>query len=230
MKIIFYNLNDGRNDKEGVLKYILDNKDSTDVFCLQEMGHRISNEVTEVLSDFTLFYKSKTVTEDDIFYQATFINKKCNLLDTQEVLVEHPKIGMGTYTKISIKDKVFNLINFHGLSRPGDKLDTSERLAQTNGIIDFCSNLEGPTIIGGDFNYNNDIESVKLFEKSGYIDLIKKHNITNTRNENVWKKYPDSKLYYSDFIFTTPDVNVLSLEVPYNEYSDHLPMILTIDL
>ena len=101
---------------------------------------------------------------------------------------------------------------------------------QTEGIIEFMAKRKIPRIIGGDLNVLPNTQSVLKFEKAGYRNLIKDFAISTTRNEFSWRKYPNNRLYYSDYVFVSPDVRVKSFSVPDMEISDHLPMILEVDL
>ena len=83
-------------------------------------------------------------------------------------------------------------------------------------------------ILCGDFNLMPETESIKMLGEA-MRDLIKDYKITNTRNEISWKTY-NNKQYFADFTFVSKDINVLNFEVPYNEVSDHLPMILEFEL
>jgi endonuclease/exonuclease/phosphatase family metal-dependent hydrolase len=68
-----------------------------------------------------------------------------------------------------------------------------------------------------------------MFEENGYIDHIKENNIPTTRNRHSWDRYPN-KQYYADYAFTSPEVKVNHFEVIENEASDHLPLVLDIEL
>ncbi len=86
----------------------------------------------------------------------------------------------------------------------------------------------GKSVILGDFNLDIGTESVGMFKGEGMKDLIGDCGVTNTRNENIWKKYPDSKQYYSDWAFTGNQIEVRNFQVPYNLVSDHLSLIVEI--
>jgi hypothetical protein len=123
----------------------------------------------------------------------------------------------------------FNLINFHGLSRPGDKLDTPARIEQSQELLNIAGALPKlPVIICGDFNLELETTSIKMLERH-YINLIREYKVDNTRNEVSWKLF-DQKQHFADFIFVSSEIRVNSFEVPYNEISDHLPMILQFDI
>ena len=69
-----------------------------------------------------------------------------------------------------------------------------------------------------------------MFQKYGYLDLIKKFGIKTTRNEVAWENYPDNKQYFSDYVFVNPEAKIKSFSVPDLEISDHLPLILEIEV
>ncbi len=228
--MIFFNINDASVDKEGLINFINENKENTDIFCFQEVFSNSEKLLNELLSEFKKFINYKWVTAPDYFSQATFISSHCEFLSLKELLQDKPNLGSAIYTKIKSKGKELDLINFHGLSRPVDKLDCPERLEQSQYLIDFFKGVGGLKIIGGDFNLFINTKSVEIFEQTGYKNLIKDFDIKNTRNEVTWKKYPESKQFFSDYVFSSSEIKVPKFKVPYNEISDHLPMILEFDL
>ena len=120
----------------------------------------------------------------------------------------------------------FLVLNTHGMSQPGTKLDTDIRLQQSKKLLEFLATLPKlPTIICGDFNLMPDTQSIIMIENKGFKNLIKSFDIKNTRNKISWQQY-DNIQYFADYTFVSPEVMVKSFEVPYNEVSDHLPMIL----
>jgi len=148
------------------------------------------------------------------------------IFDTTGLESYHPIEGRILLQAMVIKSLQgsFNLLHVHGMSRPGSKLDTEERLAQSRKILEVNAALPVlPTILCGDFNLNPDTESIGMLDKQ-FRNLIKEYSIENTRNEISWKKY-NNKQYFADYTFASKDIKVKSFEVPYNLVSDHLPMI-----
>jgi len=144
------------------------------------------------------------------------------------VFPDNPDVGLGITTQIDYHGTPLAICNFHGRSRPGDKLDTPERLSQSQGLIDCFRSLPLPLILGGDFNLDIHSTSISLLEKAGYKNLITEYAIRTTRNRIIWDKYPATPQLYSDYVFVSPDISVTDFIVPENEISDHLPLILRI--
>lgn len=228
MKIIF--LNAWRAELEEELKkYLSEEVLDTDVLCIQEADRKMRVVAEEVLSDFKISTAEKDIVHDDRLAVANFFRQEIDLQESGLIIDGKKELGLGLFSKVKTKNGDISFGNIHGLPRPGPKLDTAERIEQSEQIIEFFREIQGQKIIGGDFNILPDQRSITMFEDNGYIDLIKKYNIKTTRNRYAWEKYPESILYYSDYLFVSPDVKVKSFEVPDIEVSDHLPLVLEID-
>jgi len=226
MKILFLNLNCGRNDFKEVLNYVKENKD-IDVFCFQEIKNEIFEEISIILKDYNLKFFSKELENFGSFNLATFIHKK-NENYNFEILENNYEItAPAIYLELESGNSKWNILNFHGNPYPGTKLDTSERINATKRIISFMNKKEGSKIIGGDFNLFPDTKSITAFENFGYKNLIKEFDIKTTRNNNSWKLYPEKQLF-ADYVFISKEIKVKNFTVIENEISDHLPMILEI--
>lgn len=137
-------------------------------------------------------------------------------------------MGLGLAVNLAPQVKSYAIGNIHGIWQPDDKLDSPGRLMQSREIIDFFRSRSGPVIIVGDFNLFPDTESIEMFERAGYRNLIKEYNIPTTRNRLAWERYPGNPHYFADYVFVSPEVEIVSFEVINNEVSDHLPMVLEI--
>ncbi len=127
---------------------------------------------------------------------------------------------------LSRNGSLLNLVHMHGMSRPGTKNDTPERLLQSQRLMEIVEQLpKGPIVLCGDFNLMPDTQSIALIE-ARLRNLITEFGITNTRNEISWGKHPPPQQHFADYTFISSGVHVISFEVPYNTISDHLPMIL----
>ncbi len=134
-------------------------------------------------------------------------------------------LGTGfQYLQLKNKEKPLMIINVHGISLPGDKLDTPERLIQSEKIKDFIKDFKGQKIICGDFNLMPETESIKILEQ-GMRNLIKDFKITDTRGEIHAQKY-EVQQKFADYTFVSADIQVKDFQVLRVGVSDHLPMIL----
>ena len=226
MRIVFLNVWRGEVG-EAIFEFINKEKQNTDIFVFMESSDDFKLKCKKILFDYLKVDASKKSDNEDEYLLATYIKNDCKILDSKIILEDDFNIGYGLYSKIFFNNQIINLMNVHGAPRPGDKLDNPKRIEQSKEIINFMEKTEGLKIVGGDFNLEPETESVKMFEKNGYRNLIKEYKITTTRNDLAWSKY-ESKQMFADYVFVSPEVKVKSFEVPNIEVSDHLPLILEI--
>jgi endonuclease/exonuclease/phosphatase family metal-dependent hydrolase len=212
---------------------------------LAKNGERtdILKELKKILPEFNVYYSATSSqvhkyfalpgkTEEGL---GIFVKKHFTVLEHKSKhLVKHvnflvdfsqgKEAVQAQWLKIKTSQESFWVMNFHGLSRPGDKLDTKARLKQSRDLVKIMKSLKGPKILCGDFNLMPNTESVKIIERAGLVNLIKKYKIKNTRNSVSWKRYNNIQ-NFADFTFVSPEIQIKSFKVPYNLASDHLPMI-----
>jgi len=224
MKILFLNLNYGRNDFEGILEFI---RDDYDILCFQEIKDDIKSEIDKNLFNYECGFISKELGEFGSFNLATYINKKFNNFGFEILEDNLDETTPAVFLEVENGNSKWNILNFHGQPKPGNKLDNLERLEASKRIINFMDKKKGINLIGGDFNLLPNTQSILAFENSGYKNIIKEFNIKTTRNNNAWKHYEDKQLF-ADYIFVPKNLAIKKFEVIENEISDHLPLILTI--
>ena len=161
--------------------YIRQQAIDTDVFCFQEAYDKMKLICAEVFSNYEMISAFKSVTENDEFPQATYVRKGIKIVSTEVIMQDEPGTGLAIYIQLEAEGSMVHICNFHGISRPIEKLDNPGRLLQSQTLIDFFKGKQGQLIIGGDFNILPETESIKMFEKNGYKDLIKDFNIKTTK-------------------------------------------------
>ncbi len=230
MKIIFLNTWGGKQRDE-MTAFLIEHTPTTDVFCFQEFYNDMPSIAETVLQEFkvAISVQKKSPQENaPLMSQGIFARTSIQLLATDQLLSEQDGTGFAAYALVEIDGKQFHICNVYGIPWPGTKLDTPERLKQSNGILAFLADKQGPKIIAGDFNLFPETESVRMFETAGYRNLIKDYSIPTTRNHLSWDRFPTKQLW-ADFAFVTPDIEVKAFSVPEAcEASDHLPLILEI--
>ncbi len=168
---------------------------------------------------------------------AIFVKKTIQVLDYKAHFIYRDKVVNSlkkNYSDIPINiqllsflknNKTFTIANFHGASFPGTKLDTHQRIRQSQTIVKLLSKKEGAKILTGDFNLLPETKSIKILE-TDMINLISKFNIKRTRsNLSPFFGKPDFQKF-ADYTFISYDIVVKDFKVPEVEISDHLPMIL----
>ncbi len=230
MEIIFLNTLNGQL-RDPLTEFIASQTGKTNIFCLQEVHDGdagMRQLATALLPDYKEMRAHKPVNDKEIFSQATYIHSKISIKKPEVLFPDDLTLGLGLVTQVEYLGNPLAICNFHGRPQPGNKHDTPERLAQSQGTLDYFQTFTMPVIIGGDFNLDPNTTSVKLFKEAGFRNLIVENGIQTTRNKIAWKNYP-LPLYHSDYVFVSKNVQVSDFEVPQNEISDHLPLILSID-
>lgn len=228
MKIISLNAWKGIQG-EKLSAYIREHAATTDIFCFQEAEEQCDVIRSEILKK----WQSLTARCYDYHFDSETVLTTCftndfELLSAGTLSARDPEKRSGFWTHLKKGDQEYWICNVHGTAVPFDKNDTPERISQSQDILDFLADKKGQKIIMGDFNLNPDTESVLMFERAGFRNLIREYDIDTTRNEVAWAKHPEDKQLFADYAFVSPEVTIKSFQVPKNEASDHLPMELEI--
>lgn len=237
MRIIYLNCWHGKREGE-LPRFLNDWSHKTDIFCFQESDPETYSKFEKTLRAHKGFYSEKEYIKGQKFTISSFVNKNLdfNLID----FACSKDVGCCLSGRLNIKNKQITVTNIHGLSLPGDKLDTKARIKQSREVIDFHKDKNSLNIIGGDFNLLPNTKSIKMFEDSGYKNLITDFGIKMTRNHFAWEQAEHQlntegrdffgKQLFADYCFVSPNIKIRSFEVPNLEISDHLPLILDFDI
>src|SRR3989344_1867156 len=96
-----------------------------------------------------------------------------------------------SYVQLNIGERLLTICNVYGASWPTNKLDSADRLLQSQKILDFVLAQPGEKIIAGDFNLLPNTRSIMMFEENGFRNLIKDFNISTTRGSTIKKLKPE---------------------------------------
>jgi hypothetical protein len=259
MKLISLNAWGGN---QGVIffDYLNSHKDSTDIFCFQEVlsaslpsptissGARayFFQELEERLPEFKGYFCLRTTNSDldgpknypvnqglAIFFKQKFSIESYfeNVVAEIDFNQDHPSEGkfMAQGLVLNFNNKQLGVVNYHGMSRPGDKQDTERRILASGVLKKVWQNVRLENkILCGDFNLLPNTQSIQILE-SVARNLISEFKIQNTRNEISWQKYKN-KQSFADYMFVSNSINVQNFQVPYNLVSDHLPMELEFNI
>lgn len=128
--------------------------------------------------------------------------------------------GRCQWVKIESENDQYTILNMHGLwQRNSKKMDTPERLEQSEKVNKFFKSTDGKKVLCGDFNLAPNGESIRKFEDK-LVNLIKEYNITSTRSSH----YPKEEKF-ADYILVSKDIEVKDFKVLLDEVSDHLPLL-----
>jgi len=230
MKIIF--LNTWRGELRDELRaYVHRHIGDTEVFCFQEADDANRSAYEDLLEDdYKLHTAQRQESDGSWFGNAIYVRNDLAIVDTGGIFLESKPdfiVGIAAYVTLEADNGKLTICNVHGISQPGHKLDTPERLYQSHEIIETLKGHEA-VIVGGDFNLLPETQSVQTFTEHGYRSLITDYDIKSTRNRITYERYPNSIQYFADYAFVSPRVKVVDFVVPTDVVSDHQPLELTI--
>ena len=218
------------------LEYVNKSILQTDIFCLVEITSERFERLNSILKPYSTKFAFDPSLKNAKNGQAMFVRNNLNIQNYKQMLLydswdDSEVPGYLQTVDIKNEEKTFKVACLQGMAHPGNKNDTDMRIDQSKKVLEFIGDTNLPTIVGGDLNLNPGTESIKMFEKAGYRNLVKEFNIKDTRGKINHEIYKDDEIqYFADYIFVSPGIKVKKFEVPNVEISDHLPLVLDFEL
>ena len=230
----------GGHLRNPLLKFIHHYRD-VDIFCLQEVyynAHRtieseerelslnIFSDLQKLLPDHYAIFKPAV---ENVYGIGMLIKNNIDIIGEGEISIHqkkhYPGIGHNhdrnlQWIECELNNKIYSILNVHGLWSGKGKKDSPERILQSQRIRHFMDTINTPKILCGDFNLRPDTTSMAILEK-GMNNLITSHNIRSTRTRFYTK---DEQ--YADYILTSPEIIVKEFSVLEDEVSDHSPLLI----
>ena len=128
-------------------------------------------------------------------------------------------------TSVEVQGKTLHILSWHG-AWTAPPHDTSLTFKQARIVHDYLKNISSPFVLGGDLNAVMSSKTVKLVETVS-SNLMKHASVKMTTNPKVHKIAPRGFLV--DYIFSSFDFKLLSVDVPQITVSDHLPVVANLE-
>lgn len=214
--------------------YLQSKQGTTDVFCIQEVSDSILPALNQLMESagYDGYFAEKKTDQKNVYYGlATYVSRKHTVLSTHTIMQYNNGPGLALYCVIQgALGRSIAVTNVHGAPQPGDKVDTPDRIFQSESVIQHLRSENIYSIVMGDFNLMPDTQSIAMFEANGYHNLIEEYAIETTRNHITWDKYPSHmKQLHADYAFLSPDTSIdYDFVVEQDIVSDHLPLQLTV--
>ena len=197
-------------------------------------GFKIEQKLFHVLEKYLPDYENEFCQiHRDTYGLASFIKKDFTVLEKGEVLIakgnwddiedsqDRDMNRKLQWIEVKVEGRKILIANAHFTHRPEGKRDSEKRLKQSKIVVDFLNMFDCPKILVGDFNLLPDTESIKIIEETGMRNLVKDYGVVSTRT-SLYKK----KLRMADYVFTSPEIEVLDFKVLPEEVSDHSALYL----
>ncbi|MGB4076422.1 MAG: endonuclease/exonuclease/phosphatase family protein [Minisyncoccia bacterium] len=245
MRLISLNMWGGRL-KEELITFLVRERETTDIFCFQEVFQNASSVrvgasgiqtnpelyafLVEFLPGHTGYFRPTLGKEYGI---ATFVRPNLSVTHEDALCVyreegyippedrtwDHPRLVQSL--TLSDTPHPFHIFNFHGTSGGGDKEDSDARIQQSSRLATYITQFSGRRVLCGDFNLLPDTKSMGILEDIPLRNLTREYGITSTRSAR-YNKGPR----YADYVLVSSDVTVRDFEVLGDDVSDHTPLLL----
>ncbi|MDO8240479.1 MAG: endonuclease/exonuclease/phosphatase family protein [Candidatus Moranbacteria bacterium] len=127
--------------------------------------------------------------------------------------------------EIDLGDESLNVYNTQGIWGT-DGEDNERRLQMGEVIANEVSNKTS-VVLAGDFNVKENTETIKKIERN--LVNVFKGELKNSFNMRV-KKGPEFAIAVVDMFFASSNLKVVEHSCPDIDVSDHLPLIVTLDI
>lgn len=207
-----------------------------DIVCIQELSIKDDNDlkIRKLKEVYPYIYYEKADTFLDGYSQCNAILSKYPIYNKNYTYVREPSDDKKDYSKegrvyievkVIINNKTLTIGTTH-LSYTDKFKETKEKDREVTKLIN-CIKKDN-YILTGDFNTNRTSKYIKCLEKV----------LVNNETSNTWTTKPfsyngfkETELNWKlDYIFTSKDIKVKETKVIDTKYSDHLPILMTLEL
>ena len=225
--------------KEDINNIISDlKKINADIVCIQELWLPNGDEtpVRKLQQLYPFIHYEVADKFEGMGFQCNAILSKYPLSNDFSSYVQTPSIEKDDYSKegriyienkVMVNDSTLNVGTVH-LSYTDRFKETPQKDIEVNRLINLISKHKNNFIFMGDLNFNRD---------SNYLIKLEEY-LKHYETDNTWPTKPfsyngfeEKELNWKlDYIFCTNDISVKKIEVLSTKYSDHLPILLEMDL
>lgn len=168
-----------------------------------------------------IFSKFPIISENSIFYDVPYQEKS---EETETDWREWPCNLQ--HVEILINDKKLDIFNTHGPWDLNGDVDNHRRLTMSRVIVEHIKDKEY-VILAGDFNAKPQTQTIRNIEE--HLQNVFKHELSSTFNMKQ-KTDPGYATAVVDMIFVSKNITVLEHFCPQVDVSDHLPLVVTLDI
>jgi endonuclease/exonuclease/phosphatase family metal-dependent hydrolase len=129
--------------------------------------------------------------------------------------------------RVEIEGHQVALLNVHGPVNLDGTLDTPRRLKFQTDILEHLTEC---SIVAGDFNVQPATQTIGGLRKK-LVSVFDDDRGTsfNLKRKNL-EKFPGYATAVVDYFFVTPNIRVLNYDVPQADVSDHLPLVVEVEI
>ncbi|MEX0368189.1 MAG: endonuclease/exonuclease/phosphatase family protein [Ruegeria sp.] len=168
---------------------------------------------------------------------ATFVHRSLPIIGQMQAFVhkdfspvgygDHPRSRSAHGVRVFDYDanRPVSITHMHGLRDLNGKMDTPDRAAQAQKLLDLSRRVSGPDglrVVCGDFNVEPDSQTLSILAEAGLSELVTGRGFDSTRTPHYKKAGR-----FADYMLINQEEMVKSFDVVHDpEVSDHCPLIL----
>lgn len=218
-----------------------------DILCCQEItinsyinpDRNIPEEISQALSGGYRYFEVLTQLDEKpssmgnaVISKYPIVNGRAELVQKAGSDINYSSQNRGyVEAEIKLNGGVITVGTTH-LSYVDGFIETEARTREADKLLGLIKDHNQRFIISGDFNSAPNSSTIKKFEELG----LKNTGPDNQQLTFTTKpfKHNDFKVngleWRLDYLFTTPDIKVLSSEIIKTDFSDHLPILAEIEI
>ena len=242
LKILQWNIW-GQEKVENILKLV--KKVNSDILCFQELmiGSAYNNkqDVAKIISEKTNFeYNFALAHEsDDGRILGNGIFSKFRIVKNTNFFIADPKNSNDyssqgrscAVSKIKINNKKIITIATTHSSYNNKFIENEAKLNEIKRLVNFFKKNTDRLVFTGDLNVAPNTESIRQIEKYLVHCGPEYQRPTWTTKPFSYKGFEEDKLKWRlDYAFVTKDIKIINSKIIRTKYSDHLPILIEIEV
>lgn len=183
----------------------------------------VKNKVGKIDMGNLIFSKFPIIAKSTTFFDVPYGEYEYGAESGRTDFSNDPKNIQKVVLKTGLKN--LNVFNMHGIWG-FDGLDSPRRLKMSEKIINVIKNLDN-VVLTGDFNVDEKSKTIGKIEK--YLtNVFKGERVTSFNMKR--KTNPSYGNTIVDFIFTSPNIQIIDHYTPQIDVSDHMPLVLLFEI
>jgi len=242
LKILQWNIW-GREKVENILKLV--KRVNSDILCFQELmiGATYNNgrDVAKIISEktgleynFALAHKADDgrILGNGIFSRFKIIKNSNFFIADSKNSNDYSSQGRScAVSKIKISNKKNITIATAHSSYNNKFIENEAKLNEIKRLVNFFKNNTHRLVFTGDLNIAPSAESIRQIEKHLVHCGPDYKKPTWTTKPFSYKGFEEDKLRWRlDYAFATKDIKIINSKIIQTEYSDHLPILVEIEI
>lgn len=233
-----------REKADNIVRFIRET--DADIVCLQELTRDSADNpgrdiVAEIgtLGYYTAYEATRISYGDTYIHMGDGIFSKFPIINQRHVYVQHEDLSslnsqtedrLYVEAELDINNHAFTIGTVH-LSYVSEFFVDADKKKEVDALLAAIQKNKEKFILTGDLNSTPDTYTVQELEKLLASAGPNYKQATWTTKPFSYDGFEASTLDWRlDYVFTTPDIKVLDSKILPTDYSDHLPILATIEV